>query len=746
MKKDGKNDYFILKTIANKKNATIIISIITTIITFILIYSAVLPEKYALVEGEKSYYDIVAPRDSVNIQKATDEATVAASNVQPVTTLINDVVFQSLDTLDKFFTIIEADTQRPLNALNDKGIPTTDKNYNKFLDEEKNLAADDTIAQFATLNVTINKDEALQLLNPTNTVIVSKLKNDLRDIVKETTQDEINDTNIAAKILKIQNDFKQIDRSELLKTLGEKILANVIKPNRKLDEGLTLFAQNQKRQEVYDSVIKAETIKKGERIINKDEVVTKDKLDRLAELNLLSTSSNYDFFLILGTLIISVTMTCILLFLMFELKRRKSLVEINEYLLMCLVLVFTMFITIVVYKYKDITLFSPVVIAPMLVGVLLGTKKSIAINFALAFAVVFITKGDVEIISMVLVTGSVSAYISSRIKHRNILPLIGVISGVSNVIIILGIGFINQLKFDVILLNVLYVFANGIISSVIAIGLLPFLEIMFGILTPIKLQELGNPNQPLLKRLLMEAPGTYHHSLMVGNMAEVAALEIDGDPILTRVGAIYHDIGKLNMPYMYRENQVAGNPHDKMSPNLSTMVIIGHPIDGCVLAEKHKIPKKIRDIILQHHGNTLVSYFYGKALEQNDIDEVLEENFRYNNPRPQSKEAALVMLADSTEAAVRSLPDKSEIKIGETVKKIVKGKLNDGQLDLCDLTLKDLDICVNCFMRVLNGVYHTREVYPDFKKIKNKEKIVLKESTEIYNIIKEKIDYSESED
>ncbi|MGI6778672.1 MAG: HD family phosphohydrolase [Acetivibrionales bacterium] len=250
---------------------------------------------------------------------------------------------------------------------------------------------------------------------------------------------------------------------------------------------------------------------------------------------------------------------------------------------------------------------------------------------------------------------------------------------------------------------------------VLTIGLLPFFESTFNIITPLKLLELTNPNQPLIKRLLVEAPGTYHHSLMVGNLAEVATESIRGNALLARVGAFYHDVGKLERPNFFGENQMADNPHDKMTPSLSTLVITSHTSDGVQIAKRYKIPMMIRDIISQHHGTTLVAYFYHKAKKGEKGDAIDQNDFRYEGPKPSSKEAAVVMLADSVEAAVRSMADKTEGKIEGLVRKIIKDKLDDGQLDLCDLTLKDLDDIAKSFMKVFSGYFHQREQYPNVK-------------------------------
>jgi len=255
---------------------------------------------------------------------------------------------------------------------------------------------------------------------------------------------------------------------------------------------------------------------------------------------------------------------------------------------------------------------------------------------------------------------------------------------------------------------------NGILSAVIAIGLLPFLESIFGVTTAITLLELSNPNHPLMRQMLLKAPGTYYHSMMVSNLAEAAAESVSADPLLTRVGSFYHDIGKLKRPYFFSENQLSGeNPHSKLSPNLSTLIIGAHPGDGVELGRKHRLPEAILDIAVQHHGTGMISFFYQQALENSDREEVFAEKFRYEGPKPQSKEAAIIMLADAVEAGVRSLSKPSGNRVETMIRRMVKEKLEDGQLDQCDLTLKEIDQIAETFVYIMSGIYHSRIEYPE---------------------------------
>jgi hypothetical protein len=254
---------------------------------------------------------------------------------------------------------------------------------------------------------------------------------------------------------------------------------------------------------------------------------------------------------------------------------------------------------------------------------------------------------------------------------------------------------------------------NGILSSILTNGAVPYLESAFGITSSVRLLELSNPGNPLLRRLQIEAPGTYHHSLLVGNLAEAAADAVGGDSLLVRVAAYYHDIGKMKRPYFFIENQMGDNPHDKIAPTLSTLILTSHVKDGVELAREHKLPQGIVEIIEQHHGDSLCSFFYHKAVEGNKNENITEDDFRYEGPKPQTKEAAIVMLADAVEAAVRSLQNRTPGRVEGLVRKIIKDKLMDGQLDESDLTLKDLDNIAGAFIRVLSGIFHNRIEYPD---------------------------------
>ncbi len=253
---------------------------------------------------------------------------------------------------------------------------------------------------------------------------------------------------------------------------------------------------------------------------------------------------------------------------------------------------------------------------------------------------------------------------------------------------------------------------GGGAAIIITIGTLQFLESAFNITTDMKLLELSNPTQPLLKELMVNAPGTYNHSIITGNLVESVAQQVGANPVLARTGAYYHDIGKIRRPFFFVENQYGDNPHDKTQPNLSYLIITAHVKEGVELAKKHRLPQEIIDIISQHHGTSLMSYFYSRAKEHKHSDNVVEEHYRYNCDKPQSREAALIMLADAAEAAARAIAKPTHNRLEQMVRKIVKERLRDGQLDESSLTLGDLETITKGYAQTLTTMYHTRIEYP----------------------------------
>ncbi len=359
---------------------------------------------------------------------------------------------------------------------------------------------------------------------------------------------------------------------------------------------------------------------------------------------------------------------------------------------------------------------APVAFGSMLVAILIDNRLAYFITMILALFVGLLTESNqLALITVAFVGGTVGVYRVTRLSQTGDLARAGFYIAIANAAAILAMELITgSVNISAVLVGILLGVISGILSAVLTIGALPYLESAFSITSMIKLLELSNPNHELLKRLLIEAPGTYHHSLMVGNLAEASAQAVGANPLLVRVGAYFHDIGKIKRPEYFVENQRGfDEPHNKIAPALSALIIISHVKEGVELAREARLPEVLIDFIASHHGTSLAKYFYTQAIAEEGEGMVNEDSFRYEGPKPQTKEVALVMLADAVEAAVRSLPNPNMDSIRIMVNKIIRDKLNDHQLDECDLTFKDLDILGDSFCNVLGGVHHKRIEYPD---------------------------------
>lgn len=363
---------------------------------------------------------------------------------------------------------------------------------------------------------------------------------------------------------------------------------------------------------------------------------------------------------------------------------------------------------------------APVAAGPMIIGLIITSGELVWLFTAfMAISLSIMEDFNFMFLIVTLIGGIAAARGVLNCKKRNDIYWAGVRTGLINALLVGFLVLIAKIEQDEGLTEVFLVvpaaFLGGIFSSLITMMFIPFVESVFNYTTDVKLLELSNLNHPLLKKMLIQAPGTYHHSMMVGSMVEAAAQEIGANPLLAKVMSYYHDIGKMAHPNYFIENQKPGhNPHDTISPFMSKTLLIAHIKDGVEMGIEHKLGKPIIDGIVQHHGTTLISFFYNKAVEMRDASdaEIPEEEFRYPGPKPQFRESALVMLADSIEAAARSLDEPTPTRLQNIVRNIIQRKFTDAQLDECNLTLKDLSKVEQAFVKILLGIYHQRIDYP----------------------------------
>lgn len=537
-------------------------------------------------------------------------------------------------------------------------------------------------------------------------------ENNINDLINQIMGVGIKDEDLEYEKDNIKKTFETIELSEEKKQLGIALLTNTIQPNKFIDEEATQRRKDEEVEKVEPVIIKEHQV-----IVRKGDIIDNNSLALIKESGLLKEKEGYDKTTVMGIIILVVLLQIVIFGYVYLFNREV----LDGHKLLILIIIITATILISEGTHNISPYIMPVTTAALLIAILVDIRLALIVNMFISFILSFILKLDDVIIAMYLISGSVGAYLVTKQQQRYNILLNGLLIGLSNVLTILSFGLIKKLEIIDILSKSSYGLLNGVFCGVLTIGSLPIWENVFEIVTPLKLLELSNPNQPLLKRLLLEAPGTYHHSIVVGNLSERAAEAIGADPLIARVGSYYHDIGKLSRPYFFKENQLGlDNPHDKLQPSMSTLIITNHVKDGIALGKQHRLPKEIINIIGEHHGDTAVMFFYHKAKKQEESKEVKVEDFRYPGPKPQTKEAALVMLADSTEAAVRSIKEPNKKNVEEMIRSIIKGKLDDGQLDECDLTLKDLNTIANAFSSIVMGIFHERIEYPDLDLEKEK--------------------------
>lgn len=359
----------------------------------------------------------------------------------------------------------------------------------------------------------------------------------------------------------------------------------------------------------------------------------------------------------------------------------------------------------------------PLAAGAMIVCVFMGLTVVIplAAVMSVSFAVIF--ENSLTIFLYFLINGTMAAHWIRHCRERKVFITAGAKLGLLNILLVTSIDFyLAEFSGAKLLWDWAFAFLGGIGAGIVTAGIVPLVEIAFGYTTDISLLELASLDRPILRRLMIEAPGTYHHSVIVGSLVEAAASEIGANPLLAKVCGYYHDIGKIKKPLYFIENQKGGvNKHDKLAPSMSSLILISHIKYGVEIARVNKLGQIIIDTIRQHHGTSLIKYFYEKARQQKGDDSVNMDDFRYSGPKPQTREVGLVMLADVVEAASRTLDNPTPSRIQSLVKNLFNNILSDGQLDECELTLKDLHKIARSFDKILNGIHHHRIEYTEKK-------------------------------
>jgi len=712
--------------------------VIWAVIFFLLIALTLnldlIPNQVDLRAGQVSQNDITAPRTITFIDESrTSELRQRAADTAPrVYEEDSTVEEEVLNKVNALFDTIKSEREFfYFNKINLSESETDEQNDSRVEPDQKQGNTEKNVFGQNEID-NLNEDEINEIINLINSEIdieisdqnlanlikltdseLSELRERATNLIQSKLQSRILPSDLTSAREDLRQSAMELDISREKRLILADLTESVIAANMFLNQEATA---NRREEAIAEVEAVEKTVRQGEMIVRKGDVVTEADIEILERLGLQKSGINY--YNISGRILISLILVLLLGFYFY--KYQPDIWDDNSKLLLIELLIF-----IVVVLAKILTLFHnpfvdymvPTAMASILLTILIGSDTALITTLFISLLIAPIYDMNFNIVLTSFLAGLIGIFSVSKVKARGDIIRAGL--NVSFILVFL-IGGLSLLQQNQDWRNLIWSVGGGIINGllvgILANGLLPYLEDLFNMTSSVKLLELSNPSQPILKRMLVEAPGTYHHSIIVGNLAETAAEDVGADSLLARAAAYYHDIGKLKRPYFFSDNQFGGeNPHDKTSPNLSALIIKSHVKDGVELAGENGLPSKITDIIKQHHGTNLISYFYQQALQDNKHDDIEKKDFRYDGPKPQSREAAIIMLADITEAAIRSknFNKNNHDRIEGFVSGVVKDKLIENQLDQSNLTLSDLDTIVKSFVKVLTGIYHQRVEYPE---------------------------------
>lgn len=710
-------------------NRTLLINVGMTVVIFLLTLTSISTGTYILKKhdieiGAVSNERLIADRDvidSVATEKKKQEARdKAASEATKKYKTDSEVGINASETIQSFFNTVRTakiNKEEELRKVSEESSKQLENEQNGTSDIKNDISTNnsnffetgETQTSYSYKFPIPLSSTQLDLLISLSDEELSNLETNVSNIVGNTLNLGVEEDKSQAALLTVRGSIDTLNLDNDLSNIIYSLAKSVIKPNRIEDEEYT-------QQQIDEKVAAVEPVKvlKGEKIVDKNEIITEEKYAILEALGYTQTEkwSSETIFPIIGlSIIIALTQAFVYEYIRLNNKKLWNTTKEKTMLftMYCIIIFIIRFMTTLPYMLIPISLFG------MLIAMLIDLPLAIVLNIVISIIGMIMYDAGVSFLLYFIISGTFACIFTRYTYERNNTIKVAVAIGFVNAIVSFGIGFLFEKSYsEQLLMTSMLSVLNGFVTLVVVLGSLPFWEVAFDAITPLKLLELTNPNQPILKKLIIEAPGTYHHSIIVANLAEMAAMDVGANEALAKAGAYYHDIGKLKYPNYFSENQAGENPHDYLLPLDSVKIIVEHVQAGQAYADEEKLPKVIKDMIAQHHGNTLVKFFYYKAKKDFPDETIKEENYRYPGPIPQFKEAAILMLADTVEAAVRSMfsQGKTIDEINTIVGNLIKDKLDDGQLTDSNLTIKDLDIIQNSFIKVFKGMYHGRVAYP----------------------------------
>ena len=669
--------------------------VLTWLVLWALLASAFLPARYDLQPGDVATDIIRAPRT------LTFENTAETERRQQ----------QAADQVPKVY------------VFDGSVWPKVSRNVNAYFDSAARIVIEERAAAQAagqpydptraarrildTPNLPVIGDKTTTVLAGMDPAELGQIGIAVHDSVGRILDGTVTEATLATDKDRLKSLLQATQLNTIEIDAASEVAAAFLEPNNVFNSERTQLAKEQAIAAVQPVVL---TVRSGETIVSPGQVVTADNVATLQALGLTENGRRLGTILGIG-LLLFVQVAIIALYInRFERRVRES--RSLMFIVASLLVLFTLLDRISAIQPLS-PLIVPMAALAMLGTLMLGTRMAAMLVVMASVNLAMVGGSDPQYVIVALTGGISAVFLVTSVSQRRDLLKAGLIAGVVVTLTAIGAGQIGEVSFSRLLSGTAWGLGNAALSVVATVGLLTIYEMVFNLPTPLKLLELADPTRPLLKELMMKTPGTYNHSIIMGNIAEMAAEEIGANPLLARVGAYYHDIGKLNRPDYFVENQFhVQNPHDRLTPGLSRLAITAHVKDGEQLAREEGLPPEIVDIIREHHGTTVLAYFYHKAKEMAREGKVDEETYRYAGHKPGSRESAIVMLADSVEAAVRSIPNPTPRKIKTVIRDIFDHRLRDGQLSESRMTFGDLEKVRQVFEKSLQGFSSHRIAYP----------------------------------
>jgi len=701
---------------------TIIVPVIILGIFFLLVTkNNVYLETYDIERFDRAKQTIHSPITIENEQETERKIRETVQAIEDRYSISEEITEERIKYIEEIFDAIAT-----LESAHEKAKKAEEKSVDIQIDGDKDILEQNAVTDLDKMDQLkqVLSDEIVESID--DTYLLQLLRMDekereqgqklLEKSITEVLTDGVRTENIQSALGSVNQDIKYSDFPEAKKEILTAIAKFAIVENSFFDMEKTMDARKAAASNVEPVVIRA-----GEVIVSEGQMITNEIYEELKLAGLLDHERNV--FPIIGLALLIILIISVIAYEMNYLAKNKDL-DGRKVISIVIISAIVISLMKIISFYTD-HLNQLFYVVPVATGVLL-VKQLINERLAIVLAILYALLGGIIFNGNIPGTLNIEAGIYflfsqfaaiiflKNIKDRLSIVRAGIGMAVTNLVIVAIFVLFSFEKYAFIDLFFVssYALVSALLSAVLTLGLLPFFETSLGILSDIKLLSLSSPNHPLLRKLLVEAPGTYHHSIMVANLSETACEAVGANGLLARVGAYYHDIGKTVRPHYFIENQIAiKNPHDIIDPKRSAKIIISHPYDGAKMLQKHRLPKEIIDIAKQHHGTTLLKYFYIKAKESDE--HVKEADFRYPGPKPQTIEAAIISICDSVEAAVRSLKEPTEEKIEEIVAAIINDRLTDGQLDECPITIKQLTNIQSAICETLKGIFHSRIQYPE---------------------------------